>query len=94
MDNVKEALEIQHSGHVRGKLVVDFEKSSFLSEIPPAPLDSILGLSVAFKACTDTNKVNLGVGAYRDDDGKPVVLKCVKQAEKIIFDKNLDNEYL
>ncbi|KAJ6699388.1 ASPARTATE AMINOTRANSFERASE [Salix purpurea] len=26
-------------------------------------------------------KINLGVGAYRDDEGKPVVLQCVKEAE-------------
>ncbi|KAJ6362802.1 hypothetical protein OIU78_003070 [Salix suchowensis] len=25
--------------------------------------------------------INLGVGAYRDDEGKPVVLQCVKEAE-------------
>eukprot|EP00828_Plagiopyla_frontata_P045677 TRINITY_DN788_c0_g1_i2.p1 TRINITY_DN788_c0_g1~~TRINITY_DN788_c0_g1_i2.p1 ORF type:complete len:567 (-),score=59.21 TRINITY_DN788_c0_g1_i2:99-1799(-) len=91
---VKDALHLQKSGHVRGKLVIDFECKQFLSQIPSAPPDSILGLSVAFKQCTDSNKVNLGVGAYRDDDGKPVVLSSVKQAEKIMFDKNLDNEYL
>ncbi|KAL2593130.1 hypothetical protein AAZX31_12G121500 [Glycine max] len=30
------------------------------------------------------NKVNVGVGAYRDDDGKPVVLECVREAERRI----------
>jgi len=33
------------------------------------------------------------MGAYRDDDGKPYILGCVKKACKIILDKNMDNEY-
>lgn len=42
----------------------------------------VLGIASAFKACTDSRKVNLGVGAYRDDDGKPVVLGSVRAAEE------------
>jgi aspartate aminotransferase len=34
-----------------------------------------------------------GVGAYRDDKGKPYVLPSVKQAEKKIIESNLDKEY-
>jgi aspartate/tyrosine/aromatic aminotransferase len=30
----------------------------------------------AFKACTASEKLNLGVGAYRDDNLKPVVLQA------------------
>jgi aspartate aminotransferase len=36
----------------------------------------------------------LGVGAYRDNDGKPYKLESVKRAEKIVFEKDLDHEYL
>ena len=35
----------------------------------------------AFNASKDPNKMNLGVGAYRDDKGKPVVLDVVREAE-------------
>ena len=36
------------------------------------------GVTEAFKACTAAEKLNLGVGAYRDDNLKPVVLEvCV-----------------
>ena len=39
--------------------------------------------------------MNLGVGVYREADGKPRVLECVKRAEKIILeDPTLDKEYL
>ena len=34
------------------------------------------GVTEAFKACTAVEKLNLGVGAYRDDNLKPVVLEA------------------
>ncbi len=34
------------------------------------PPDPILGLTEAFNADSASLKLNLGVGAYRDDDGK------------------------
>ncbi|KAI9183346.1 aspartate transaminase aat1 [Blastocladiella emersonii ATCC 22665] len=48
----------------------------------------------AFKADANPSKMNLGVGAYRDDNGKPYVLSCVRKAEGILMDKALDKEYL
>ncbi|KAJ8898850.1 hypothetical protein K2173_008159 [Erythroxylum novogranatense] len=47
----------------------------------PAPKDPISGVTEAFLADTCPRKINLGVGAYRDDEGKPVVLQCVREAE-------------
>jgi aspartate aminotransferase, mitochondrial len=38
--------------------------------------------------------MNLGVGAYRDDNGKPYVLECVRKAETQLISKKLDKEYL
>ena len=58
-----------------------------------APADPILGLNDAFKKCTDSKKVLLGMGAYRDDDGKPYILPCVKRAEEIILEREMDHEY-
>jgi aspartate aminotransferase, mitochondrial len=37
------------------------------------------GVTEAFKADQDSRKINLGVGAYRDSDGKPYVLTSVKK---------------
>jgi aspartate/tyrosine/aromatic aminotransferase len=37
------------------------------------------GVSEAFKADTDPRKINLGVGAYRDEQGKPYILPSVKK---------------
>lgn len=49
------------------------------------PPDVILGITEAFKRDPDPKKVNLGVGAYRDDDGKPFVLPCVKKVNNFII---------
>ncbi|KAG7960977.1 hypothetical protein I3843_10G155800 [Carya illinoinensis] len=52
--------------------------------VKPAPKDPIIGVTEAFLADTNPNKINLGVGAYRDDEGKPVVLQCIRYAESKI----------
>ena len=41
------------------------------------PPDAILGVTEAFKKDQNPKKINLGVGAYRDDNGKPFVLPSV-----------------
>ncbi|KAJ3060730.1 Aspartate aminotransferase, mitochondrial [Quaeritorhiza haematococci] len=67
---------------------------SYWAHVQQGPPDPILGVTEAFKADRNPNKMNLGVGAYRDDKGKPYVLSCVRKAEKIITEANLDKEYL
>lgn len=58
-----------------------------------APPDAILGLTVGFNNDKNPKKCNLGVGAYRDDNGKPYVFPVVRKAEAAIVAKNLDKEY-
>mmetsp|Transcript_25226 Transcript_25226/g.64241 ORF Transcript_25226/g.64241 Transcript_25226/m.64241 type:complete len:411 (-) Transcript_25226:81-1313(-) len=55
------------------------------SGLTMAPTDPILGTSLAFQADTDPRKVNLGVGAYRTEDGKPYVLNVVLETEAEIL---------
>ena len=63
------------------------------ANVPQGPPDAIFGLVEAFKADSNPNKINLGVGAYRDDQGKPVVLNVVRKAEASIVAQKLDKEY-
>lgn len=49
------------------------------------PADPILGITEAFKLDKSPNKMNLGAGAYRDDQGKPYVLSCVKKVWFLFF---------
>jgi aspartate aminotransferase len=67
--------------------------SHWWSNVTMAPADPILGVSEAFKLDKNPKKINLGVGAYRDDNGKPKVLDSVKKAEQLLAAKNLDHEY-
>lgn len=67
----------------------------FWSGVPQGPPDAILGIAQAFRASTDTRKVNVCVGAYRDENGKPWVLPSVLEAEKQMLDDAESNkEYL
>ncbi|KAI9149159.1 Aspartate aminotransferase [Paramyrothecium foliicola] len=54
---------------------------------------AILGITEAFKADSFEKKINLGVGAYRDDSGKPYVLPSVREAERKVVEANLNKEY-
>lgn len=68
--------------------------ASWWSGVEMGPPDPILGVTEAFKRDTNPKKINLGVGAYRDDNGKPFILPSVKEAEKRIAASNFDHEYL
>ena len=68
--------------------------ASLLSAVELAPRDPILGVTEAYVADTNPNKVNLGVGVYNDDNGKLPVLECVKRAEREMTDKNAPRGYL
>ena len=58
-----------------------------------APNDPIMGINIAFKADKRENKQLLGIGAFRDNDGKPFILPCVTEAEKRILSMGMDHEY-
>ncbi|KAI9783046.1 MAG: aspartate transaminase aat1 [Candelina submexicana] len=67
--------------------------ASTWANVPQGPPDAILGITEAFKADSFKEKINLGVGAYRDDKGKPYVLPSVRTAEKKVVESALDKEY-
>ena len=67
--------------------------SSWWNTVEMGPPDAILGVTEAFKKDTNPKKMNLGVSAYRDDNGKPYVLPSVRAAEKALLERNLDHEY-
>lgn len=66
----------------------------FFDKIEAAPADPILGLTEEFRNDTKPNKINLGVGVYKNDAGETPVLKTVKKAEKIILDTEKTKSYL
>lgn len=67
--------------------------ASTWANVPQGPPDAILGITEAFKADSFPTKINLGVGAYRDDQGKPYVLPSVIAAEQKVVSSRLNKEY-
>jgi aspartate aminotransferase len=65
-----------------------FESASLLPE------DPILNLQVEFSTDPRPNKINLGIGAYNDAKGHPVLLSTVRKAERALIDSLHDKEYL
>ncbi len=59
-------------------LQVEPVNGNLFSHVQMAPPDPILGTALAFQKDTSKDKINLGIGAYRDDDGKPYVFKAVQ----------------
>jgi aspartate aminotransferase len=55
---------------------------SVFSNVARAPEDPILGVTVAYNNDPSPVKINLGVGAYRTEEGKPLVLDVVRKAEQ------------
>jgi aspartate aminotransferase len=62
--------------------------------VPLAPVDPIFGTALAHDRDPAKEKINLGVGAYRTNEGKPWVLSSVKKAEERILKANFNHEYL
>jgi aspartate/tyrosine/aromatic aminotransferase len=62
-----------------------------VEEIPPDP---ILKIPPLYRQDPRPCKLNLGVGAYRTEEGRPFLFSAVKEAEKHLFSQTLDKEYL
>ena len=59
--------------------------SNFSADVvPQAPEDPLFGLMAAYRADTFDKKVDLGIGAYRDNNAKPWILPVVKQVSRNI----------
>jgi aspartate/tyrosine/aromatic aminotransferase len=64
-------------------------------ETLPAPkLDAIIALMQAYAQDTRANKVDLGVGVYRDAQGRTPVMRAVKAAEAQILASQDSKSYL
>ena len=65
-------------GHMDGNNPTVFTSDA----VPQAPEDPLFGLMAAYRKDTFEKKVDLGIGAYRDNNAKPWVLPVVKQVRK------------
>ncbi|OQQ09046.1 aromatic amino acid aminotransferase [Vibrio sp. V05_P4A8T149] len=69
-------------------MMIMFEK------VVAAPADPILGLTEEFKKDPRTEKINLGVGIYKNEAGETPVLATVKKAEAALLESEKTKSYL
>ena len=62
--------------------------------LTPKPADPLLAIIGLYAADTRSDKIDLGVGVYRDPEGKTPVLRAVKQAEQRVLDGQASKSYL
>ena len=67
--------------------------SNIFENIKEAPRDPILGLTEEFKSDSNSNKVNLSVGVYQDDNGKTPTFESVILAERKLIELNSSKTY-
>ncbi|KAG8375563.1 hypothetical protein BUALT_Bualt10G0113600 [Buddleja alternifolia] len=85
--------------HLEGSSAVDMDsiaasptsasaRNSVFDHVVRAPEDPILGVTVAYNKDASPVKLNLGVGAYRTEEGKPLVLNVVRRAEQMLVNNS------
>jgi aspartate aminotransferase len=70
------------------------ELSSLFDGIDVAPSDPIIEILDLYSKCPNPEKVNLTIGAYRNEKLQPIVFNSVKIAEEEILKENFSREYL
>lgn len=58
------------------------------------PADALLGLIALYRADAPPDKIDLGVGVFRDDGGATPVMRAVKSAEAEILATQISKSYL
>ncbi|NOH81723.1 aspartate/tyrosine/aromatic aminotransferase [Vibrio sp. RE86] len=64
------------------------------SNLPTPVLDPILSLSVAYRSDERLNKVDLGIGVYKNSDGETPVMKAIKLAQDVVIENQKTKSYV
>ena len=64
-----------------------------LDKLQAAPADKILALIAAFKEDPRTDKIDLGPGVYKDEQGETPVMEAVRAAEQRLFQSQTTKAY-
>lgn len=64
------------------------------ANLKPLPTDPILGLMAKYRQDTNPNKIDLGVGVYKTEEGDTPILSCVKKAEKFRLENETSKSYI
>ena len=98
----RQPLRLQHVLHAAGSRnggrfaapLAHRRHGSIWAAVEECPPDPILGLVAAFLEDPSPSKVNLAQGAYRTEEGDPLLLSAVKKAEARVVAAGGSKEYL
>ena len=65
-----------------------------LADLEPVKSDSLLALIALANADSRPEKIDVGVGVYKDGSGHTPVMRCVKAAEKLLWERQDSKAYL
>ncbi len=64
------------------------------NQLKPQPADKILALMAAFRKDPRTDKIDLGVGVYKDATGNTPVMRAIKAAEHRLWEEQTTKAYV
>ena len=65
-----------------------------LSNLIPQPQDKILALVGAYRADPSADKIDLGVGVYKDASGATPIMRAIKIAEQQLWATETTKSYV
>ena len=65
-----------------------------LADLDPVKSDSLLALIALANADTRPEKIDVGVGVYKDSAGRTPIMRSVKAAEKLVWERQDSKGYL
>jgi aromatic-amino-acid transaminase len=69
-------------------------KAKGLADLPPVESDSLLALIALAEADPRPEKIDVGVGVYRDGAGRTPILQVIKEAERRLVETQASKSYL
>ena len=72
----------------------DSSRTRGLADLPPITSDSLLALIALANADPRSDKIDVGVGVFRDAAGETPILKVMKKAERILLETQSTKAYL
>src|SRR3954452_16888118 len=70
------------------------EKARGLADLPPYQADSLIALIALVNSDPRPDKIDVGVGVFRDGAGNTPILKVIKEAEQRLHDTQVTKAYL
>lgn len=62
--------------------------------LPPPPVDPILALGGAVRSDRRSDKLDLGIGVFRDEAGDTPIMRAVREAERRLLDERATKTYV